>query len=80
LGRVVGKKRTKTTTKNSKEFRPKHDVKKRGEPDPYEYLPLEFRSLNKRKQAKLKGRFKHVLEGARKGAKRGEKLKRIKRR
>ncbi|XP_076468663.1 RRP12-like protein isoform X2 [Babylonia areolata] len=44
------------------------DVKKAGKHDPYTYVPLEFKNLNKRKQAKLKGQFSGLVKGAQKGA------------
>lgn len=51
------------------------DVKRKGKPDPYAYVPLDFRNLNKRKQAKLKGQFKNLVKGAKKGAAKGRKGK-----
>jgi ribosomal RNA-processing protein 12 len=41
------------------------DVKKAGRPDPYAYIPLSHKSLNKRKQAKAKGQFNTVVKAAR---------------
>jgi ribosomal RNA-processing protein 12 len=40
------------------------DVKKSGRPDPYAYIPLSHKSLNKRKQAKAKGQFNTVVKAA----------------
>ncbi|KAL4231185.1 pre-rRNA processing protein [Mactra antiquata] len=51
------------------------DVKRKGKPDPYAYVPLDFKSLNKRKQAKIKGQFKGLVRGAKKGAAKGKKGK-----
>ncbi|WAR21706.1 RRP12-like protein [Mya arenaria] len=51
------------------------DVKKKGKVDPYAYVPLDFRSLNKRKQAKVKGQFTNFVKGAKKGALKGKKAK-----
>ncbi|XP_045190399.2 RRP12-like protein [Mercenaria mercenaria] len=51
------------------------DMKKAGKHDPYAYVPLDFRSLNKRKQAKMKGQFKNLVRGAKKGAAKGKKSK-----
>ncbi|XP_060581938.1 RRP12-like protein [Ruditapes philippinarum] len=51
------------------------DVKKVGKHDPYAYVPLDFTSLNKRKQAKMKGQFKNLVRGAKKGAAKGKKAK-----
>ena len=44
------------------------DMTRRGLPDPYAYYPLDPASLNKRKARKLKGEFKSVVKGAKKGA------------
>ncbi|XP_052226276.1 RRP12-like protein isoform X6 [Dreissena polymorpha] len=52
------------------------DVKKKGKLDPYAYVPLDFRSLNKRKQMKVKGQFSNLVKGAKKGAAKGKKAKR----
>lgn len=43
------------------------DITKKGKPDPYAYVPLNFASLNKRKRAKMKGQFDSLVKGARKG-------------
>ncbi|XP_069140254.1 RRP12-like protein [Argopecten irradians] len=51
------------------------DMKKKGKPDPYAYVPLDFQSLNKRKKAKMQGRFNNLVKGARKGAMKGSKGK-----
>ncbi|XP_061180059.1 RRP12-like protein isoform X1 [Saccostrea echinata] len=51
------------------------DIKKTGRPDPYAYLPLNFQALNKRKKAKMAGRFTNLVKGAKKGAKKGYKGK-----
>ncbi|KAH9489577.1 pre-rRNA processing protein [Bulinus truncatus] len=59
-----------------KEYRSKKalgDVKKKGKPDPYAYVPLNFNSLNKRKQMKVKGTFSNLVKGARRGAAKGNK-------
>ena len=49
------------------------DVKKIGKHDPYAYIPLNHKNLNKRKSAKNKGQFKNVITAARKGAAKGKK-------
>uniref|UniRef100_A0A2C9KFX2 Uncharacterized protein n=1 Tax=Biomphalaria glabrata TaxID=6526 RepID=A0A2C9KFX2_BIOGL len=49
------------------------DVKKKGKPDPYAYVPLNFNHLNKRKQMKVKGTFSNLVKGAKKGAAKGNK-------
>ncbi|XP_059163286.1 RRP12-like protein [Physella acuta] len=51
------------------------DIKKRGMPDPYAYVPLNISSLNKRKQMKVKGSFKNLVKGAKRGAAKGMKAK-----
>ncbi|KAL3864636.1 hypothetical protein ACJMK2_006301, partial [Sinanodonta woodiana] len=51
------------------------DVKKKGKPDPYAYVPLNRQQLNKRKRAKLEGQFGNLVRGARKGASKGQKAK-----
>ena len=53
----------------------KGDMKKKGKPDPYAYIPLDAKSLNRRKAKKLQGKFKNVVGAARKGALKGKKLK-----
>merc|ERR1719427_1619247 len=56
------------------------DVKKAGKHDPYAYIPMTHKALNKRKQAKAKGQFSSVISAAKKGAKRGHnnKVKEVK--
>ncbi|OWA52836.1 RRP12-like protein [Hypsibius exemplaris] len=49
------------------------DVKLKGRPDPYAYIPLDLKSSNKRKKAKLVGQFKGFVKGAKKGAMKGSK-------
>ncbi|XP_040419546.1 RRP12-like protein isoform X2 [Cygnus olor] len=51
----------------------KGDVKKKGQLDPYAYIPLNRARLNKRKQAKMQGQFKGLVKGAQRGAKAGRK-------
>ncbi|XP_046383339.1 RRP12-like protein [Ischnura elegans] len=51
------------------------DVKKKGKPDPYAYIPLSRKTLNKRKKAKSTGQFKNIIQAAKKGAIRGMKAK-----
>ena len=50
------------------------DVKRKGMPDPYAYVPLQRSSLNRRKRAKFEGTFKNVVKAAKDGAERGGKL------
>jgi len=49
------------------------DVKRKGKPDPYAYVPLSHGSLNKRKAAKSAGEWSGLVKAARKGAKSGMK-------
>ncbi|KAM9727475.1 RRP12-like protein [Menidia menidia] len=56
----------------------KGDVKKKGQPDPYAYIPLKKAQLNRRKRAKLHGQFKGMVRGAQKGALSGKKQQRKK--
>ncbi|KAM6415518.1 RRP12-like protein [Rhynochetos jubatus] len=49
----------------------KGDVKKKGQLDPYAYIPLNRARLNKRKQGKMQGQFKGLMKGAQRGAKAG---------
>jgi len=53
------------------------DVKLAGKPDPYAYIPMTHKALNKRKSAgiKKKSMFKNVVKGAKKGAAKGAKFK-----
>ena len=49
------------------------DVKRKGKPDPFAYVPLTKSVLNKRKKAKLSGQFNGLVKAARKGATAGSK-------
>ncbi|NXU48748.1 RRP12 protein, partial [Turnix velox] len=49
----------------------KGDVKKKGQLDPYAYIPLNRAKLNRRKRAKMQGQFKGLVKGAQRGAKAG---------
>uniref|UniRef100_A0A803VGB7 Ribosomal RNA processing 12 homolog n=1 Tax=Ficedula albicollis TaxID=59894 RepID=A0A803VGB7_FICAL len=49
----------------------KGDVKKKGQLDPYAYIPLNRAKLNRRKRAKMQGQFKGLMKGAQRGAKAG---------
>ena len=51
------------------------DVKRKGKPDPFAYVPLSKSVLNKRKKAKLQGQFKGLVRAARKGAAVGSKMR-----
>jgi len=53
------------------------DLKIKGKPDPYAYIPMTHKSLNKRKSAGLKQKsvFKNVVKGAKRGAAKGAKMK-----
>uniref|UniRef100_A0A8C6NAX8 RRP12-like protein n=1 Tax=Melopsittacus undulatus TaxID=13146 RepID=A0A8C6NAX8_MELUD len=49
----------------------KGDVKKKGQLDPYAYIPLNRSKLNRRKRVKMQGQFKGLMKGAQRGAKAG---------
>ncbi|NWX87944.1 RRP12 protein, partial [Nothoprocta pentlandii] len=49
----------------------KGDVKKKGQLDPYAYIPLNRAKLNRRKKAKMQGQFKGLVKGAQRGAQAG---------
>ena len=51
------------------------DVKRKGQPDPFAYVPLSRTVLNKRKKAKMSGQFKGLVRAARKGATTGTKIR-----
>ncbi|XP_070541212.1 RRP12-like protein [Ptychodera flava] len=51
------------------------DMKRRGMPDPYAYVPLNMKQLNKRKKAKSSGQWKSIVKAARRGAKKGIQIK-----
>lgn len=38
------------------------DIKLKGKPDPFAYLPFNFNKLNRRKKAKLQGEFKDLIK------------------
>ncbi|XP_014254012.1 RRP12-like protein [Cimex lectularius] len=64
--------------KTGQEYRAKKakgDVKKKGLPDPYAYIPLRRDNLNKRKRMKSMAQMKKILTAAKKGASIGTKLK-----
>ncbi|XP_031825723.1 RRP12-like protein [Nomia melanderi] len=44
------------------------DVKKKGKPDPYAYIPLTRSALNKRKKKKNASKFHGIVKSAKKGA------------
>uniref|UniRef100_A0A646QJB6 RRP12-like protein n=1 Tax=Hemiscolopendra marginata TaxID=943146 RepID=A0A646QJB6_9MYRI len=47
------------------------DIKKKGQPDPYAYIPLDRTLLNRRKKAKGGKQYKKLLRAANKGARKG---------
>ena len=51
------------------------DIKKAGKADPYAYIPMTHKALNKRKVAKAKGQFSSVINAAKKGASKGNKAR-----
>ncbi|XP_049862058.1 RRP12-like protein [Schistocerca gregaria] len=73
-----GKGKTAPSVTLGSEYRAKKaqgDMKRKGRPDPYAYLPLSRKFLNKRKKAKQSGHFSSVIKGAKKGAMKGSKAK-----
>ncbi|KAJ7336525.1 pre-rRNA processing protein [Desmophyllum pertusum] len=44
------------------------DMKKKGKPDPFAYVPLQLNMLNKRKQRKMTGQFKGLVRATKRGA------------
>ncbi|XP_048746321.2 RRP12-like protein isoform X2 [Ostrea edulis] len=78
IHRPLAKAKRSTTQEAGSEYRAKKaggDIKKKGKPDPFAYLPLNFQALNKRKKAKMSGRFTNLVKGAKRGAKKGFKGK-----
>ena len=55
----------------------KGDVKRKGKPDPYAYVPLQKSSLNRRKKAKYEGQFKGLVKAANAGSVKGKKAKKM---
>ncbi|XP_067007465.2 RRP12-like protein [Anabrus simplex] len=53
----------------------KGDIKRKGLPDPYAYLPLSRKFLNKRKKMKHAGQFTNLVRAAKTGARKGSKAK-----
>lgn len=53
----------------------KGDIKKKGLPDPYAYVPLSRNMLNRRKKLKHAGKFNNLVGAAKKGARKGKKEK-----
>jgi len=51
------------------------DVKRKGKPDPYAYIPINHKSLNKRKGSKSDSVFRNVVKAAKRGAAKGNKYK-----
>ena len=74
--RPVGKKSDSAAAPPGSEYRSgkaSGDVKRKGKPDPYAYIPMQKSSLNKRKRQKFEGQFKNVVKSAKAGAARGTK-------
>lgn len=61
-------KRNKPTGDEYRAKKARGDVKLKGKPDPYAYLPLNKQKLNKRKKMKLQGQFEGLVKAAGKGA------------
>ena len=53
----------------------KGDMKRKGKPDPYAYVPLQKSALNRRKKAKFEGQFRGLVKAAEKGSSKGKKSK-----
>ncbi|XP_076363846.1 RRP12-like protein isoform X2 [Tachypleus tridentatus] len=51
------------------------DMKKKGQYDPYAYIPLNRHTLNRRKKVKFAGQFKNLVSASKKGAQKGAKIK-----
>ncbi|KAF7253862.1 RRP12-like protein [Varanus komodoensis] len=51
----------------------KGDIKKKGQLDPFAYIPLNRAKLNRRKKVKLQGQYKGLMKGAQRGAQAGKK-------
>ncbi len=51
------------------------DMKRKGKPDPYAYIPLQKSSLNRRKKAKFEGQFQGLVKAANAGSVKGKKAK-----
>uniref|UniRef100_T1I3K1 NUC173 domain-containing protein n=1 Tax=Rhodnius prolixus TaxID=13249 RepID=T1I3K1_RHOPR len=58
-----------------KAIKAKGDIKRKGKPDPYAYLPLRRDALNKRKRMKNMAQVKNILKAAKTGANIGRKFK-----
>ncbi|KAK7790254.1 hypothetical protein R5R35_001055 [Gryllus longicercus] len=83
IHRPVAKSKSKNSKKGpvgttGEEYRAKKgkgDIKKKGLPDPYAYVPLSRKLLNRRKKIKHAGQFKNLVRGAGKGAQKGSLMK-----
>ena len=71
-----------SSKKNVKEFgsefkakKARGDMKRKGQPDPYAYVPLQKSALNRRKRAKFEGQFKGLVKAAQDGSVKGKKAK-----
>ncbi|KAK3094601.1 hypothetical protein FSP39_003915 [Pinctada imbricata] len=85
IHRPLAKAQKSTTTAEKSDYgaeyrakKAKGDIKKKGKPDPFAYVPLNYQALNRRKKAKVKGRFNNLVRGAQKGAMKGSKGKKRK--
>ncbi|XP_069705584.1 RRP12-like protein [Periplaneta americana] len=75
--RSAGRSRT-TSLVSGAEYQSKKakgDVKKKGRPDPYAYVPLSRKVLNRRKKKKYAGQFASYCHAAQKGVRKGVKSK-----
>lgn len=53
----------------------KGDVKRKGMPDPYAYVPLQKSAMNRRKRAKFEGQYKGLVKAAERGSQKGKNSK-----
>jgi ribosomal RNA-processing protein 12 len=63
-----GKQQTKDYGSEYRATKAGGDMKKKGKPDPFAYIPFNYQALNKRKRAKFTGQFNNIVRAARKGA------------
>jgi len=51
------------------------DIKLKGKPDPYAYVPLDRQKLNKRKKAKLTGQYAGLVKATKRGVMKANRMK-----
>jgi hypothetical protein len=67
------KKAVKVFGSEYKSTKAKGDVKRKGRPDPYAYVPLQKSAMNRRKKAKFEGQFAGLVKAAESGSAKGKK-------